>query len=530
MESRRFNPKVSIVIPVYNGSDYLREAINSALAQTYSNIEIIVINDGSNDGGATEKIAFSYGDRIRYFSKTNGGVASALNMAIDNMSGEYFSWLSHDDLYFEQKVERQIEFLSAINSEESNNIIVYSDYAHFTNNPDEVELRKMPGVPPSEFRYWLTTENILHGCTLLIPKTAFSRIGRFDTQLRTTQDYDLWFRLAKEYQFVHLGECLVKSRLHPNQGSRTMAALGSVEQEALLTRMVLDLGKDELRSFSKDVVVVAYAQIAKNMWCRGFNQTAWRSAGLSLKNLSVATFMAGFRAISLLARQIIRVYIYDPIMAYPRKVLAYTRKIARKLVNSIKRLSPNRILKAVLTRSQEVRIRGCYICWLIRAMGGKCRGPILVDRGFMFKYLPHVGWNIGSGVDIGKNVVFDVPEGGELYIDDNVKFNMDVVIAAGGRIKIGANSLIGEFVSIRDSDHGVYLGELIASQPLNTRAVFIGDDVWIGRGVAILSGSKIGHGAVIGANAVVRGEIPENMIAVGIPAKPLKIRPSRKSN
>ncbi len=60
-----FHPLVSIVIPVYNGSNYLREAIDSALAQTYDNIEILVINDGSNDNGATEAIAKSYGDKIR---------------------------------------------------------------------------------------------------------------------------------------------------------------------------------------------------------------------------------------------------------------------------------------------------------------------------------------------------------------------------------------------------------------------------------------------------------------------------------
>ena len=82
-----FNPKVSIVIPVYNGSDYMAEAIDSALAQTYNNTEVIVVNDGSNDGGKTREIAFSYEDKIRYFEKENGGVASALNFGIKKMEG-----------------------------------------------------------------------------------------------------------------------------------------------------------------------------------------------------------------------------------------------------------------------------------------------------------------------------------------------------------------------------------------------------------------------------------------------------------
>ena len=111
--------KVSIIIPVYNGERYLKEAIDSALAQTYSNLEVIVINDGSVD--RTEDIALSYGNKIRYFSKKNGGVASALNLGISVMQGEYFSWLSHDDIYLEDKIEKQMEILN--NADNPNTII-----------------------------------------------------------------------------------------------------------------------------------------------------------------------------------------------------------------------------------------------------------------------------------------------------------------------------------------------------------------------------------------------------------------------
>src|SRR5262245_18482633 len=89
-------PLVSIVIPVYNGANFVADAIESALQQTYSRTEIIVINDGSTDDGATAQVAQIYGSRIRYYEKANGGCGSALNYGIERMRGEYFSWLSHD--------------------------------------------------------------------------------------------------------------------------------------------------------------------------------------------------------------------------------------------------------------------------------------------------------------------------------------------------------------------------------------------------------------------------------------------------
>ena len=83
-------PKVSIVIFEYNGANIVREAIESALAQTYRNIEILVVNDGSDNFGATDRIVKFFGDRVRYFKKENGVVASALNWGNANMSGISF--------------------------------------------------------------------------------------------------------------------------------------------------------------------------------------------------------------------------------------------------------------------------------------------------------------------------------------------------------------------------------------------------------------------------------------------------------
>jgi glycosyltransferase involved in cell wall biosynthesis len=279
---RVFCPKVSIVIPVYNGADYLSEAIDSALAQSYKNIEILVINDGSNDDGDTDRIALSYGKKIRYFKKPNGGVASALNQAIVEMTGKYFSWLSHDDLYTKDKVEKEVDALSKIDSDD---VIIYSDFSVFTNNPENSVSVRLKGVPPEHFRYWITVDNSLHGCTMLIPRSAFEVCGGFNEILRATQDYDLWFRLAEKFHFVHIPEELVKARSHADQGSNKMGGIALVECNDLLTRFVGSLTPDDIFTASAKKPSEAYSVIAANMHRRGFEQAGRLAEELANVNM-----------------------------------------------------------------------------------------------------------------------------------------------------------------------------------------------------------------------------------------------------
>lgn len=212
-------PLVSIVIPVYNGENYLKEAIDSALAQTYGSIEVLVVNDGSKD--KTEEIALSYGNRIRYFAKENGGVSTALNMGIAHMHGAYFSWLSHDDLYKPEKIEREIAALS-----DNPARVVYSDYAVI--NKDGVTIaimdiaKKHPGADLT-FGLFPILRQVLNGCSLLIHRSHFTRAGTFDEHLRVTQDYDLWFRMLRGVELVYVNEPLVMLREHGAQATHTYA-------------------------------------------------------------------------------------------------------------------------------------------------------------------------------------------------------------------------------------------------------------------------------------------------------------------
>ena len=195
-----YNPMVSIIIPVYNGANYLMEAIDSALAQTYKNIEIIVVNDGSNDDGATEKIAKSYGEQIRYFSKENGGVSSALNYGIQQMRGEWFSWLSHDDLYTPQKVEHSIKALNRCDLREIEKVVVYTDGILVRSDGSKIKnfkryFKEQRTYLGEEAAYAIACNGVLCGCCLLIHKTAFDKIGLFDESLRYSQDALMWYSL-----------------------------------------------------------------------------------------------------------------------------------------------------------------------------------------------------------------------------------------------------------------------------------------------------------------------------------------------
>ncbi|MDI3394702.1 glycosyltransferase [Pseudomonas sp. V98_8] len=272
-----FRPLVTIVIPVYNGGDFLAEAIQSALDQSYPAIEVIVVNDGSNDGGATECIARSFGESIRYLPKDNGGVASALNLAIREMSGDYFSWLSHDDLYDKEKISQQVAFLSVHGSAST---IVYSDYSIFTNKhvSNSVPVT-MPGVNPVNFRYWITSESALHGCSLLIPRTAFDSCGCFNENLRTTQDYELWFRMAGQYRFLHLPKVLMSGRSHANQDTHKIADLAFAEARNLYLGFVKSIQHFEVPGSVPSEIGASYLRLASGLWQRGFDEAALYCAG-----------------------------------------------------------------------------------------------------------------------------------------------------------------------------------------------------------------------------------------------------------
>ncbi len=243
-------PLVSIVIPVYNGANYMREAIDSALAQTYKNIEIIVVNDGSNDDGKTRNIALSYGEKIRYFEKENGGVSTALNLALREMRGHYFSWLSHDDVYYPNKVEREVKEIENSGLEEA---IVYSDWDALV-MPERRVVYKGRKLSSSfkEVGVLAPLLGFISGCTLLIPKSLLMEFGGFDESYRAVQDYKLWFEMFRGRRLLYVSERLIQSREHIEQVTHTYKKMND-EEQWLYHWMAESLQKDDLRGTSLDL-------------------------------------------------------------------------------------------------------------------------------------------------------------------------------------------------------------------------------------------------------------------------------------
>lgn len=237
----KLNPLVSIVIPVYNGANYMREAIDSALAQTYKNIEIIVVNDGSTDD--TRKIALSYGDKIRYFEKENGGVSTALNLGIRKMKGEYFSWLSHDDLYAPEKVEAEIETLKMNGNMD---MAVHCNYnmlymstgqclAHLKCKEEEQKFLTYGALLP--------LLGLVTLCSVLIPKKYFDEYGGFNPEHFAVQDYEKFFEMFRGKRLFYLEQNLITIRQHDTQATRTYQK--RIKEERWLFKFMLEQLNDE---------------------------------------------------------------------------------------------------------------------------------------------------------------------------------------------------------------------------------------------------------------------------------------------
>lgn len=195
-----YQPTVSILIPTYNRAKYIGECLDSLLAQTIPALEIIVIDDGSEDG--TAELVGTYGERVRYLRKENGGKSTAVNVGLEEARGDFIWIFDDDDVALPDAIETRLAVLAA-NPEAG---FVYSQHYYGSDGPDgrivRGRLHVVPEHDPDTFFQDLMLGCFFHLATALVKRELYLQLGGFDTSLLNSEDYDMQLQLARSHAAV----------------------------------------------------------------------------------------------------------------------------------------------------------------------------------------------------------------------------------------------------------------------------------------------------------------------------------------
>lgn len=206
--------KVSVIIPTFNRSNYIRESIDSVLEQTYPNKEIIVVNDGSTD--ETADVLKDYLDKIIYIEKENGGKSSAINVALQRASGKYVWVFDDDDIAFKRKLEIQVRCFQR-NSDIG---LVHTAAIAFASGQQEqnMDILNRARINNRNVLQYKLRGNVFFSPTVMVKRECFNKVGLWNEEFVRAQDYEMWTRIASEYKTEHLRVPTIFYRMH--QGTR----------------------------------------------------------------------------------------------------------------------------------------------------------------------------------------------------------------------------------------------------------------------------------------------------------------------
>ena len=212
MEKIQQNPEASVIMTVFNGEKYLEESVESILGQTYENFEFIIVDDGSFDKTSEILEHYSKKDaRIKIIANNqNIGLAKSLNKAIEAAQGKYIARQDADDISLPQRLEKQVEFL-----ESHPEIKILGTYAYLIANGAETLGKEIVPTSSKVIKETLIKRNPFIHSSIMIKKEIIDKIGGYNEEFKTTQDYELWFRVLKISEGENLPIFLVKKRYHP---------------------------------------------------------------------------------------------------------------------------------------------------------------------------------------------------------------------------------------------------------------------------------------------------------------------------
>lgn len=247
-------PKISVIICSYNGEEYISEAIESVLSQTYQDFELLIVDDGSTD--RTKKIVISYvdqfPDKVRYVYKEHTGLPSTRNKGIVESRGDYIAYLDHDDLFLPEKLQKQINVIE-------NADVGLVHCARYTKNmfsDEEPVIRpKMPARNRIDF-----LEGRGHiSMTILVAREILIKAGLFDENIFTCNDTDMWLRVAKDHEIAFIEEPLMTVRKHGSNMSTVMREQMGRERIVVAKKMLRDKG----------------IHVSKKMWRKRILEESW---------------------------------------------------------------------------------------------------------------------------------------------------------------------------------------------------------------------------------------------------------------
>jgi glycosyltransferase involved in cell wall biosynthesis len=271
---------VSVIIPNYNYAHYVREAVDSVLAQTYESIEVIVVDDGSKDN--SRQVLAGYGDRITAIFQQNQGVSAARNNGVAHSRGEFVAFLDADDAWQPAKVEKQV---SRFRSDQLLGLVHVA--VEEVDADGRTLLERTEGLEGEVADDLLKLErnDILGGGSgLMVTRNAFERVGGFDLRMSTSADWDFFYQVASRYPVAFIPELLLKYRVH-NSNMHSNVKLMEHDMEISFGKIF----QDRAISKSRRAYGVLYKTLAGSYFrarqYRDFFRTAYQSLSLDPSNL-----------------------------------------------------------------------------------------------------------------------------------------------------------------------------------------------------------------------------------------------------
>ena len=268
---------VSVIIPTYNRAAFLREAIDSVLAQTEKNFELIIVDDGSTD--ATPEVVAAYAKRLRYFYQPNAGAAAARNCGLQQAGGKFIAFLDSDDLWLPKKLARQLAWMDA----HPEIMLCYTDEIWIRHGV-RVNQKKIHAKAGGWIYPLCLPRCIISPSSVLMRRELFEAVGGFDEQLPICEDYDLWLRVASRFEVGFLAEPLIVKRGgHADQLSHREFGIDRYRVTALLKIYEQAALREEWRDLTAAMIVAKCKVLENGFQKRGKMVEASFYAGLKTR-------------------------------------------------------------------------------------------------------------------------------------------------------------------------------------------------------------------------------------------------------